>query len=172
MSKFKYQRPLMILGYAEHGKTTAAHFIIDHFNLRFVDPSEFIAKNIMVAKGYYSDIEQAFNEKNKDRALWYREVQNYNAKDAAALVKAILKDSDIYVGLRDERELKKSVADIDPFIIWILDERKPKESTESCTVSPEMAHVIVKNNGTEQELKQQLIELLNDYYQIPKETAK
>jgi gluconate kinase len=155
-------RPLMILGYANHGKTTVAHFIVEHFNLRFVDTSEFIAKNIMVAKGYYSDIEQAFSKKTQDRALWYREVQNYNEEDAAALVKALLKDSDIYVGLRDKRELKKTVADIDPFIVWILDERKPKESTDSCTVSQEMAHIIVKNNGTEQELKQQLIELLTE----------
>lgn len=150
------KKTIVILGYARNGKDTVAEMLHHEFGLTFLSPSEFAAKYIVFPKlqSDYATVRECFEDRVNRRALWFKLISEYNAKDKTRLVREILSRSDIYVGIRAKEELeavkREEIAD---HIVWVdASKRLPPESSSSCTVGPEDADFILDNNGSLQDL--------------------
>jgi hypothetical protein len=155
---------ILILGFARHGKDTAAEFLRDDFGLSFCSSSLFCAEKIvrpaLAAQGiFYSDVQSCFEDRGKHREKWFEAIKNFNTNDHARLGRALFEQYDIYVGLRNVQEVEalKKEKRID-LTLWIdsSDRGIPKEDMSSCTVSPLDADIVVKNDGGLEDLRMRL----------------
>ena len=103
----------------------------------------------MRLKGYTS-AEQCFHDRGNFRDVWYEAIRHYNTPDPSRLAREILKDNDVYCGIRSRAELNacknRGVFD---HVIWVdrLDHLPPEPRT-SCDVEPWMADYVIDNNGS------------------------
>lgn len=147
------QRPkILVLGYARHGKDTAADLMTQNYDLRFVSSSLFCAEHIIMPHlgALYKSVRECFEDRSNNRAEWYNLIRDYNRPDATALGRAIFEDHDIYCGLRSKAEFNalKNTGAFD-VSIWVDgSDRHPPEAKSSCTVEPWMADYVVDNNGS------------------------
>lgn len=114
----------------------------------------------------YADIQQCYVDRANYRGMWYDLIAAYNGSDPARLTKAIFAEgNDIYVGLRNARELHTGrLQKAFDLAIWIdASLRCPPENKSSCTVEPWMADVIVDNNGTMADLDKNMEFLYNGW---------
>lgn len=160
---------LMILGYARHGKDTVAEILRDNLKLKFASSSFAAAEKVMVpflaAKGItYASLDECYADRVNHRQDWYEQIKAYNNPDAAKLAREIYKDNDIYVGMRSDIELEAVRKEgLFNYSIWV-DRSKhvaPEPST-SCSVTPAMAHHVLDNNGTLEQLKVRTLALYWD----------
>ena len=159
---------LLVIGYAGHGKDAAATMLGKFLSLKYISGSRFACEEIVYPQlksvyGYASP-EDCFMDRTSHRQEWFDIIANYNSIDPMKLTKDVMKEYDIYVGMRSERELleckRQRIFDL---IIWIdASKRVGPEKSESCTVGPMMADIIIKNDFTERELAQNLRELAAD----------
>lgn len=155
------KKKLMILGYARHGKDTAADILKSHFDYKFESSSRFAARRIMMpyfeSKGItYSDIEECYEDRVNHRKEWFDQIVAYNTPDLFRLAKEIYSVSDIYVGIRNRHEFEAAKdAGLFDFSIWV-DRSKhfPPEEKFSNTITPDMADFFVDNNGTVEQLEE------------------
>jgi hypothetical protein len=151
---------LIILGQGRHGKDTLAEIIQKYTNLTFVSSSLFAAEKIMYPQmGQYSNVQECFDDRHNHRAFWFDKISEYNKDDPGRLAKEIFCEYDIYVGLRNAKELEK--APVSALRIWVdATERKGNtEDSSSCTVTKDMADIVIYNNGTEAEFEQKVLKL-------------
>ena len=159
---------LLVIGYAGHGKDTAATMLGKLLELDCISGSQFACKEIVYPQlksvyGYASP-EDCFMDRTSHRQEWFEIIAHYNSVDPMKLTKEVMKEYDIYVGMRSERELleckRQKIFDL---IIWIdASKRVGPEQSESCTVGPKMADITIKNDLTEIKLEQNLKELATD----------
>lgn len=168
------KRPkLLLLGYARHGKDTVAEYLRDRYGFSFTSSSLFCAENVIMPAlerdfriqydsaadcmadretvGDARDVEQLKGQ--KWRAYWYDAITAYNTPDRARLAREITAEHDLYVGMRDKRELYASrLAKVFDLVLWVDGtNRLPPEDKSSCTVEPWMADVVIDGNGTVQD---------------------
>lgn len=151
---------LMILGYARHGKDTAAEILHEQLGLKFMSSSFAAAEKVMVpyfaSKGVvYPDLATCYADRVNHRSEWFDQIKAYNTPDLARLAREIYADNDIYVGIRNVEEF---VAARDQklfdYSIWVdRSKHAPPEPKTSMTITPDMASRIVDNNGTLEQLK-------------------
>lgn len=162
---------LMILGYARHGKDTAAEILRDKLKLTFQSSSFAAAEVVMVpflrdVRGItYPDLATCYADRVNHRQDWYEQIKAYNTPDGAKLARAIYANSDIYVGMRNHEELAAVKKEgLFNYSIWVdRSKHVPPESTTSCSVTPAMADYILDNNGT---LKQLQVNTLALYWDL------
>ncbi len=158
------QKPrIMIIGYKDHGKDTAAEYLRKFFNLTFVSSSLFCAEHVvrpaLAQQGIvYADVKTCFEDRVNHRSKWFDAICEFNKEDRSRLSCKIFEKYDIYCGLRNRDELvaakRQNLFDL---CLWIdASKRKPPEGKESCTVTPQDADVIIDNNGTLDEMFVQL----------------
>lgn len=148
------KKKILLLGYARHGKTTVSDILRDEYGFSLLDTSDFIVTDILISNGRYKTMEEAYSNKERDRAIWYQDVIDYNTPDKARLAKALFAaGSDIYVGMRADEEYHATIDAVELHVIWVQDERKEPESRDSCTVEPSMATYILDNSGTLEQLR-------------------
>ena len=151
---------LLILGYAESGKTLAATFLQDSFEgFRFKDSSlaaaEIFIYDALKDKYGYTDFNECYNDRKNRRKEWHDLITEYNKDDASRLAKDIMRENSCYVGMRSLREIEKCVEEkLFNAVIWIdASERIPDESIESCSIRLDdirsMVTMIIDNNGSE-----------------------
>lgn len=153
-------KKLMIMGHGDHGKDTVAEMLRPH-GYEFMGSSWCIAQLIypvMLAaddKPDYASVEDCYNDRANHRKYWYEWIKWYNTPHPARLAKQIYETSDVYVGVRSEREfIMAQKLQLFDLAIWVdASERVPPELKESCTVEAHMADIIIQNNGTEEELR-------------------
>lgn len=168
---------LMILGHARHGKDTVGEWFTER-GYSFVSSSRFVGEkavypafqakaadtNRRMYTPIYNNFEECFADRHNQRAFWYDAIAAYNRPDAARLGKELLNQYDMYVGLRNARELHalRNCGAFD-IAIWVdASERCPPEPSSSCTVEPWMADYIIDNNGTLKDLDYNLGVLYNN----------
>ena len=160
--KIKHQPNILIIGYGNCAKDTAAEYWRDHFGMTFQSSSwaagEIFIFDLLMKKYDYASKEECFADRRNRRYEWYDLICWYNKDDKTRLAREILSKTGAYIGMRDRPEVleckEQNVFDI---IIWIdAEERVGKESEDSCTVTKEDAHIIITNNGTEAEFKEKL----------------
>ena len=150
-----------VFGYGRAGKDTFSEMM----GMSFTSSSEFAnAKCVFPGWGefHYKDEQACFDDRGKHREIWHDRISAYNAPDKAKLVEEVLKENDIYCGLRCKDELgaayNKSLFDL---TLWVdRSEHLPAEPVSSCSVTPEMCDVIIDNNGNLEHLQGQATQLL------------
>ena len=104
---------LLIIGYARHGKTTAAKILKRERGFKFIDSSRAAAQiflyNKLKEKYGYGNFEECYEDRINHRREWFDEICEFNKEDPARLAKEIMKDADIYCGMRSNREIQKCI---------------------------------------------------------------
>ena len=154
---------VLILGYARHGKDTAAEHLRDAHGIPFRSSSLFLAETVVMpelaGRGIaYPDLDACYADRVNHRALWREIIEDYNRDEPARLAKAILAEADCYVGMRMAREYwaSRSLFDV---IFWIdaSDRGLPPEGTDSMDIAFDPAWMVrIDNGGTFDAMKAQI----------------
>lgn len=167
---------LLIIGGARHGKDNVAEMIEKNFGLKPTSSSKaaldlflFDVLNDKYEKGYKTK-EEAFADRVSDenRKIWYDEIVDYNKENPSRLAMAILRDSDIYVGMRSRREYIDSVITkgLFDYVIGVKNPKIPEEQISSNTLSVDVADHIILNDGTLEELESKVVRLMKTIKEI------
>ena len=152
---------ILITGLGGHGKTHACGIIKDNFGIKFADSSKFLAEKVIypLLKDKYSSVEECYEDRHSgdNRIKWFKAITDYNTPDKSRLVKEILKEHDIYCGLRSIDELKASKNLFD-LVVWIDAEERlgVTESSKSMTIPKSEADIVITNNGTKEEFERKV----------------
>lgn len=101
---------LLILGHGRHGKDTVADIMVELYGFRKTSSSMFAAEYVVRPwlqknRGLsYKNLEACYEDRVNHRHDWYQAICEYNAEDPARLAREVLEVSDVYVGMRDDRE--------------------------------------------------------------------
>ena len=107
-----------------------------------------------------------FEARGEDRPLWYQAIKWYNAEDKSLLCREIMEEADIYCGLRDAAELNAvyNLGLVDD-VIWVdASQRHEPEPASSMTVQPHHATLHLDNNGTIEQLKVAIAQMMYGQY--------
>jgi galactitol-specific phosphotransferase system IIB component len=164
----KEKKKLLVLGYARHGKDTAADIICSMSGLKGLSSSLFCCKTVVypvLKKLYeYQSPEECYADRINHRTEWYDLICEYNKTDKTRLVKAILAESDIYIGLRSQEELQQAIKEkLFDHIFWVDASKRHKiESSDSCTVQSDAeTMVVIDNNGSMADLEENILKTLS-----------
>jgi len=147
----------LIIGHGRHGKDTLADLFRTQAGLKCKSSSEFACEKIVyptLKKKYgYSSPTECWKDRITKRKEWYALISSYNTPEKWRLPYELLKENDVYVGLRSREELfaakERHLFDL---IIWVdASERLPLEKKESFDVLKTDADIIIENNRTEEE---------------------
>ena len=140
---------LMICGYGRHGKDTLSNLIDPGFRSSSRAAMDAIVWDSWGFQYYFSK-ESCYKDRHNHRETWYKIINRYNHNDKARLSKEVFKNGRIYCGMRDKEEFNAAEFDIS---IWVdAGKRLPPESSDSCTVTPDMCDHVIDNNGTLKDL--------------------
>ena len=108
-----------------------------------------------------NSLQEILDKKDEHRPYLYHLIRDYNSPDKAKLSKEILKDHDVYVGMRDLEEYEAS-KDLFDLAIWIdASERLKEEPGTSFNIPKESFDVVITNNGSLEMLERKVIRLVN-----------
>ena len=153
---------LLIIGHARHGKDTVAEMLRDNFGLTFksssLAASEIFLYDALKEKYGYKTPEECFEDRVNHRAEWKDLIVEYNSKDYTRLAGDILKDCDMYVGMREHKEIaackEKGMFD---WVVGVFDPRKPEEPKDSFNINLwEEADFVIPNAGTLEDLERKV----------------
>lgn len=152
---------LFVVGHGRHGKDSAALVLGSELNLTFQSSSWIMIHTPEIYSKFpqYSGPSDLFANRHKHRAELYDAIVEYNTPDASKLSQKIFDQCDMYVGLRNVKELKASrhLADL---VIWVdAQSRMPLESQASMTITSADCDIIVENNFDEADFHQKLRKL-------------
>ena len=127
---------LLIIGYARHGKTESAKILRKEMGFQFKDSSVAAAEIFLYDKLKdefgYNDFFECYKDRVNHRSRWFDEICQFNKEDPARLAKEIMKEADIYCGMRSNREIQKCIEDkVFDHIVELYNPHLPKESPES-----------------------------------------
>ena len=149
---------LLVIGHGRHGKDTVADIITEDFGLRATSSSMFAAEEVVrpyLQRVYgmsYATLDACYDDRHNHRGRWAGAIAAYNADDPTALTRGILSVSDIYVGLRSDREFYASRHLFDFVIGVIAFERCPAlDPTFLCPLGE--CDYLIDNNGPEEDLR-------------------
>jgi hypothetical protein len=142
---------LMIMGYGQHGKDTVCEILN---KIHAIYP---ILKDLIG----YQTIEECYNDRGNHRALWFELIKAFNHHDKARLARLIYTDSYVYCGVRNIEEFKAiKEAGLFDYAIWVdASVRVSAETTNSCTVTEDLADYTISNNGSLIELESTVSEM-------------
>lgn len=144
---------LMVCGHGTHGKDQFCEFM----GLTYVSSSMVALDKVVwntLCKDYFTKAE-CFEDRVNRRAEWHRIITEYNTPDLTRLGREILKDYDVYCGIRNKEEFhalrRASQFDLS---IWIdAGDRLPPEPSDSNQMQASDCDIIITNNGTLEELQ-------------------
>lgn len=180
---------LMVLGHARHGKDTFCEKLETKYGYKFVSSSMFMAEKVIFPwfkehEGQhqfphtdgsrsggavwptYETVTDCFLDRANWRAKWFELINQTNTPDRATLTRMIFESgNDVYAGLRNQRELHQArLCKAVDLVIWIdRSQHVPPEPASSCTVTPQMADLIIDNNHDLSWLDKQVDILYNNW---------
>lgn len=143
----------LIVGNKRHGKTTFAEMVREISGLQFSDSSQaaseiFIFDKLQPKYGYRSPGE-CFEDRKQHRSEWFDLICDYNKEDPTRLAREILKSNNIYVGMRNKKELVACQQDgIFDIVVGVYDKRKPLEDSSSFNFDVFDSDIVIENNGS------------------------
>ncbi|MEL7513681.1 MAG: hypothetical protein AAGK03_03640 [Pseudomonadota bacterium] len=145
------RRPrILLIGHGRHGKDTAAEMISAFYALSFASSSEFAARKAVfpLVCDLYEDWLAAYEDRANHRDLWFHAIAAYNERPGSTLAAELLREHDIYVGMRARAEFERSRGLFD-LVIWV-DRSKvlPPEPASSMELTAEDADLVIDNNGS------------------------
>ena len=166
MSKLK----LLVIGHGRHGKDTVCELLRDKYNYSFESSSQFCSKlfifDMLKDRYGYANEEECYADRHAHRAEWYNAICDYNLPDAARLGREIFAAHNIYCGLRNKKEFHamKNTKVFD-YAIWVdRSDHLPIESKDSMSLEQWMADYTIDNNGSLDDLKFNLDQLMRSLY--------
>lgn len=157
---------LLIIGHARHGKDTVAKLLGQYFGLTYTDSSRAAAKifiyDTLKDKYGYDSFSECYEDRVNHRAEWYNLIREYNESDKARLAKDILKETDIYSGMRDVEEIEESLKQkLFDFVIGVYDPRKPEEPKDSFNIDLwESSDFVIPNSGDLIDLERRVLKIM------------
>lgn len=154
-------KKLFILGQGRAGKDFACEILAKEFGFKHISSSLFVCEKavypVLQSKYGYISPEDCYSERHLMRKEWFDLISEYNRADPSRLSTELFQQYDIYCGLRSATELEASrhLADI---VVWIdaTDRLGISESSDSITITKEMADIIIENNGTKEEFEKKI----------------
>ena len=157
---------LLIIGHARHGKTEAAKILKRERGFKFKDSSKAAAEIFLYDKLKYKygykDFKECYEDRVNHREEWFNNICLFNKKDPARLAKEIMKEADIYCGMRSNREIQKCINDnVFDHIVEIFNPHLPKESPDSFDIDYNTLpqRYTIYNDSDLDTLKRRLMEL-------------
>jgi dephospho-CoA kinase len=163
MEQKEKQLKLLLVGASKWGKDTFAEILNEEFGLKYQSSSVAAARiflfNQLKEKYGYETFEECFIDRHNHRAEWFNAISEYNKDDKARLAKEILKDSNVYVGMRNSEEIEECMKQgLFDLIIWVdASERLPMEDASSFNIDKTYADVIIENNTTYESFREKTI---------------
>lgn len=154
---------ILVIGHKQHGKDEVGKQLGALMGVQYRSSSLFLVEKVIypvLGPRYgYATAEECYEDRDNHRKEWYDLIREYNTPDGARLAKELLKEANIYVGMRSRDEYNASVDQgVFDAIIWVdASKRKPMESLESMGLSEEDADYMIDNNGTIEDLQRQLV---------------
>lgn len=155
------QKPrLMVMGHGGHGKDTVCEILRDDYGFTFTS-SSWAALDVAIwpiMQNYYANKDLCFADRHQWRTLWFELIYRYNHESPARLAEYIFCQSDIYCGIRSIVEFEAAEkARLFDYSVWVdAGERLPSEDQSSIQVGPSMADLMIANNGTLDQLRDEV----------------
>jgi len=155
----------LLLGHAEHFKDGLAEILSEEFGITYSGSSYLAAKifiyDLLKEKYGYKSFEECFEDRRNHRKEWHDLICEYNAEDKARLAKEILKQSQMYVGMRSPEEIaeckRQGLFDL---IIGVFRPDYPLESKDSFGIDLwKECDLVIPNAGTIEEFRKKVIKL-------------
>jgi len=145
---------LLVIGHARHGKDTAADMMKNLMDLDFTSSSIFVGRECIWpfwGEERYGSFDEMFEDRVNFRSTWANLILAYNTPDLSRTATEMLRNNDMYVGMRNKAELlvckENQVFD---YIIWVdASARLPAEPKTSNQLVVEDADLLIDNNGPE-----------------------
>lgn len=169
------KKKLMIVAPGRWGKDSVAELLKELADYNFVSSSEFACEKavfpVLKDKFNYKTWQECFKDRhrsNEMRATWFELIQIYSIKNRTKLSREIFEVNDLYVGCRNYKEfiptMEQGIANI---AVWVdASERVKPEPETSMTITREMVeqypHYIIDNNGNEDDLRTNVIKMIED----------
>lgn len=156
---------LMVMGHGRHGKDTVSDLLAQVLELRWQSSSWFAAERLVfprLRERYsYADALECYRDRHNHRVEWFTIIREYNQDDSARFSRDLFAEYDIYCGIRNRHELlaarDEGLYDLG---IWVdASERHPSEDEGSCTVTSDLADIIIDNNSTLHRLQERVYRL-------------
>lgn len=145
---------LLIIGHARHGKDTLAEYLSARLGVSYMDSSkaasEIFLFDVLKDKYGYKTREECYLDRVNHRAEWFDLICGYNKEDPAKLAKGIMERSDIYVGMRSDREIEECVRiGLFDAVVGVYDPRKPEEPRDSFDIDLwRQSDIVIPNAGS------------------------
>lgn len=156
----KIKPQVLILGNGRHGKDTVAEMIQKVHGMSFTSSSEMAAKlflyDLLKDKYGYKSFHECYKDRHNHREEWKEAICEYNREDPARLARQIYAEYDMYVGMRDTREINECRRiGLYDLIVWVHDPREAFESKLSFNIDRDMIgdHITIVNDGTLDQLR-------------------
>jgi thymidylate synthase (FAD) len=148
---------LLIIGHARHGKDTFAELVATAMNLSFISSSEFVGRECVWnawGEERYETFEDMFEDRVNFRSTWANLILAYNTPDRSRTATEMLRDRDIYVGMRNKKEFDACIdKKLFDYVIWVDGiQRHPPEGKDSNQMTRDMADMLIDNNGPEENM--------------------
>lgn len=155
---------LLLIGYARHGKDTAAQMLADIYGFKFTSSSWFCAQEVLWDAwgcAVYDSIEEMFEDRVNHRVLWMQMISAYNTPDKTKTARTMFERGyDMYVGMRRLDELMACrEAGIVDHIIWVDRSKHLPSETGSTDIHAHHADIILDNNGDLGDLEENILDL-------------
>ena len=157
---------ILIVGHKNHGKTFVANELCKLTKMKFKDSSMAAADIFLFdelkEKYKYETVKECFNNRVNHRAEWYDLICEYNKDDKAKLAKAILKENDIYVGMRNKEEIAEcNKQNLFDYVIGVFDPDKPLEDSDSFNIDLFRESDFIIRTGKDIERVKKVIKLIH-----------
>jgi hypothetical protein len=156
---------ILIIGHARHGKDTVAEMLNKHFGFTFESSSQAAARiflyDLLKEKYGYKNFYECFEDRVNRRKEWHDAICEFNTPDPARLAKYILEDSEMYVGMRSNKEVEACLREgLFDLVIGVYDPRKPEEDPSSFDINLwQKSDIVISNSGTLQDLEDKVKKL-------------
>lgn len=161
---------LIIIGDGRAGKDTAAEILHKNFGLNFSSSSLAAAKifiyDTLKEKYDYKSFEECYADRHTKRDKWFDLITEYNKDNASRLAEQILKDNDVYVGMRSEREILKCKDDgLVDLVVGIYNPRVPKEPKTSNQIDVfKHSDVVIFNDTTIENFEKKIVAVFGNMF--------
>lgn len=137
---------ILVCGHSGHGKGEFCKLL----GLSTASSSEVATPYVFERWGYhhYATEQECHADRRNFKQKWFGIIQEFNAPDRTALARMVLKDHDVYDGMRCVREFDACrEAQLFDLTVWVdASERVAPQDAGSCTITQDMCGVLVTNN--------------------------
>ena len=156
---------ILILGHANHGKSTAAEMFCRHIpSLSYLDSSRaaldiFLWERLKQLGYRYPTLNDAYECRKAPhmRQIWRDEIASFNADDPSRLARLILDRADVYVGMRSYREYESCRRQrLFKKVIWIDNPNVKPETDELMDIELDSEMLYIPNDGTLKNLNEKI----------------